>query len=627
MYQSSRVSASSLRQKPLNSLYSSLIATTALAALLVVGTFWLAARSESEDAWVHHTLAVRAQIDAVLILTQRADSNARGYLLTRSPVYLNNYQDARSMLPGSIDRLAALTLDNRYQQQAIARLRVLIQQKLDELRSMIETAPTGAAPIYSDPEGKAELKTIQDFRTLVDSMTAEEDRLLTIRKSNSETFDILLRAGAGASFLIICVVGILVGFVTRRSFTELAAARDRLLQSNRELLEQIELRETAEAQLRQAQKMEAIGQLTGGIAHDFNNMLGVISGSLDLIGRRLKKGDYAVGHFIEAASKAADRAAALTHRLLAFARQQPLAPEPLDANKMIINMSDLLRTTLGEHIKIETVSAAGLWRTKADAPQLENAILNIAINARDVMSEGGRLTIETGNAYLDEVYCKQHGELTPGQFVLIAITDTGMGMKPDVAARAFDPFFTTKPAGTGTGLGLSQVYGFVKQSRGHIKIYSELGTGTTVKIYLPRFVGDVVEAAETARPKIDLGDTGEVILLVEDDALMRQLTTDALRDLGYTVIDCEKASDALAVLERRNDILLLFTDVVMPEMNGRKLADEALRRRPDLKVLFTTGYTPNAVVHGGVLDAGVHFIAKPFTLEQLATKVRCSLDR
>jgi signal transduction histidine kinase len=471
------------------------------------------------------------------------------------------------------------------------------------------------------------LQAMQDFRERIDAMLAEENRLLSTREGKSATFSQLLRAGALASFLLICAAGALVAFATRRSILELGAARDRLLFANQELMEQIDLRESAENQLRQSQKMEAIGQLTGGIAHDFNNMLGVISGSLDLSLRRLKKNDFRIEAFLEAAQKGAERAAALTYRLLAFARQQPLSPEPLDCNKMIANMSELLRSTLGEHIAIETVSAGGLWRTKADALQLENAILNIAINARDAMKEGGRLTIETGNAYLDAAYCKQHSEVTPGQFVLIAVTDMGPGMKPETVARVFEPFFTTKAPGTGTGLGLSQVYGFVKQSRGHIKIYSELGTGTTVKIYLPRFMGDAEETPRTVAPLPTEATNGtETILVVEDDALMRRLTSEALRELGYHVIDCERAVDALTALDKNPEIKLLFTDVVMPEMNGKKLADEAVRRRPDLKVIFTTGYTPNAVVHGGVLDPGVNFLPKPFTVEQLATRVRSLLD-
>ena len=300
----------------------------------------------------------------------------------------------------------------------------------------------------------------------------------------------LLQGGVAIAFLMICVLGYLIARYTRVSLGEITAARDQLMTANAALLEQITRREHAEGQLRQSQKMQALGQLTGGIAHDFNNMLGVIMGSHDLIARRIKKGDFGIQRFLDAAANATERAAILTQRLLAFARQQPLAPQPIDANKMITGMSDLLSSTLGEQIRIETVTGAGLWIVNADAQQLESAILNVAINARDAMTDGGKLTIETANAYLDEAYCRQNPEAEPGQFAMIAITDTGTGMSSDVASRAFDPFFTTKPTGKGTGLGLSQVYGFVKQSRGHVKVYSELGAGTTVKIYLPRLAGD-----------------------------------------------------------------------------------------------------------------------------------------
>ncbi|HTV27547.1 MAG TPA: ATP-binding protein, partial [Xanthobacteraceae bacterium] len=338
------------------------------------------------------------------------------------------------------------------------------------------------------------------------------------------------------------------------------------------------------------------------------------------------KGDFGIQRFLDAAISAAERAATLTQRLLAFARQQPLEPQPIDANKMIVNMSDLLKSTLGENIQIETVPAAGLWTVNADAQQLESAILNIAINARDAMPEGGKLTIETANSYLDEAYCRQNPEIAPGEFVLVAVTDTGTGIPADVIARVFDPFFTTKPTGKGTGLGLSQVYGFVKQSKGHIKIYSEPNAGTTVKIYLPRIVGDANEIRTAAVKPMQTGDRSETILVVEDDPLMCKLTCDALAELGYTILQAASAAEALAILDQQSNIKLLFTDVVMPDVNGKKLAEEALRRRPDLKVLYTTGYTANAVVHGGVLDAGVQFITKPFTLDQLAAKVRTVLD-
>jgi signal transduction histidine kinase/CheY-like chemotaxis protein len=615
------------KSKSLASLYWSLVVTTTLAAALVASTFWLATRMHTENEWVRHTLAVRNQIAQLLILVQRAESSQRGYLLTGRDVYLQPYEGATSALPPALDEAAKLVADNPPQVQALERLRSLATDKLSELRTTIEDRKAGktdqALAIVNSDEGR---RLMDDIRRVAASMEAEENRLLAERQSAALESGVLLRTGAAIALFMICLVGALVGYFTRRSFTELATAHEMLVVKNRALVNEAQRREQIEGQLRQSQKMEAIGQLTGGIAHDFNNMLGVITGSLELMQRRIKKGDFGIERFMEAAVKATERAATLTHRLLAFARQQPLAPEPVDANKMIASMSDLLRSTLGEHIRIETVAAAGLWSTNADAHQLESAVLNIAINARDAMPDGGRLTIETANAYLDDAYCRANAEVEPGQFVLIAVSDTGCGMKPDVAARAFDPFFTTKPTGKGTGLGLSQVHGFVKQSRGHIKIYSEIGAGTTVKLYLPLLIDGTTEVKRTVPRPAKPGAANEVILVVEDDPLMRRLAADALRELGYTVLHTETAAAALDVLDKTPAIKLLFTDVVMPEVNGKKLADEALRRRPDLKVLFTTGYTPNAVVHGGVLDAGVHLLTKPFTIEQLATKVRAVLD-
>jgi len=613
---------------PLAKLYWSLLATTALAAALAVASFWLSARNQSENGWVRHTLEVRSQLAEVLNLVQGVETAQRGYLLTGRDPYLAPFESATEQLPTALDHAADLVSDNPQQRQALAQLRLLVTEKLKELRSTIDDRRAGnTAAALAMVETDAGLKIMTEIRKLIGAMEAEEVRLLQVRENSSAASRSLLNAGVASAFLLICVIGALISYFTRRSFAELANARDQLLMTNQKLRDQISQREEVESALRQAQKMEAIGQLTGGIAHDFNNMLGVIAGSLDLMRRRIRKGDFAVERFVEAASKATERAASLTNRLLAFARQQPLAPQPIDANKMIASMSDLLHSTLGEHIQIETVTAAGLWTTSADAHQLESAILNIAINARDAMPEGGKLTIETGNAYLDEAYCDQHAEVKPGQFVLIAISDNGTGMPPEVIARAFDPFFTTKEAGKGTGLGLSQVYGFIKQSSGHIKIYSESGAGTTVKIYLPRLVGEPKEVSRTLEMPPKAGDAGEVILVVEDDPLMRRHATEALTELGYTVLDCEGAADALAILDRTPDIKMLFTDVVMPVVNGRKLAEQCLRRRPHLKVLFTTGYTPNAVVHGGVLDPGVAFLGKPFTLEQLAAKVRAILDQ
>jgi PAS domain S-box-containing protein len=406
-----------------------------------------------------------------------------------------------------------------------------------------------------------------------------------------------------------------------RAFTETleAAVKDR----TRQLEAENEARRKTEELLRHSQKMEAIGQLTGGVAHDFNNMLAVIISGANLIERRLAKGED-VKRLLDGISDAAYRAAELTHRLLAFSRQLPLAPKVIDANQMVKSISQLLRQTLGEATVLETVLAGGLWRTHADAGQLENAILNLAINARDAMPDGGRVTIETLNCHLDADYVGNYPDLVAGQYVMIAVSDEGTGMSPQTMERAIDPFFTTKEVGKGTGLGLSQVYGFVKQSKGHLKLYSEIGHGTAVKIYLPRYYGAEQPADATAvvqlPERIDMWS--EAILVVEDEERIRQVTTEALRELGYTVFPAVSAKEALQILESRPEIGLLFTDIVMPDMNGRRLAEAALTSRPNLKVLYTTGYTRNAVLHNGVLDPDVNFIAKPFTLDQLSQKIR-----
>jgi signal transduction histidine kinase/CheY-like chemotaxis protein len=393
------------------------------------------------------------------------------------------------------------------------------------------------------------------------------------------------------------------------------------------VLEEVYERSKAEDQLRQIQKMEAVGQLTGGIAHDFNNMLAVVIGSLNLLQRRVAKGDTNIQRFVDAALDGAQRAATLTQRLLAFSRQQPLSPEVLNANRLVAGMSEMLARTLGETIQVETVLSAGLWQVRADPVQLENALINLSVNARDAMLGGGKLTIETSNAFVDEAFAREF-VLTPGQYVLIAVADTGTGMTPETMLKAFDPFYTTKGVGKGTGLGLSQVYGFVRQSGGHVKLYSEVDVGTSVKIYLPRHYGDVIEVE---RPKADLSlhraQPSEVILVVEDDERVRAISSDALKELGYGVIVAASPRQALEMLRGSEpQVSMMFTDVVMPEMSGRELADLAREIQPGLKVLYTTGYTRNAIVHNGILDPGTSLLTKPFTIEELATKVRRMLD-
>ncbi len=400
--------------------------------------------------------------------------------------------------------------------------------------------------------------------------------------------------------------------VTERLEAEAALARER------------EERERAEEILRQAEKMDVIGQLTGGIAHDFNNMLAVITGNLEILQLRLRSDDAKIRDPVRQAIEAADRSAELTQRLLAFSRRQPLEPKAIDANKLVSGMSNLLHRTLGEHMAIETVLAAGLWPVFADVNQLENALLNLAVNARDAMPNGGKLTIETGNVYLDEAYAAAHTEVSQGQYVMFAVTDTGIGMGQEIIEKAFEPFFTTKPAGHGTGLGLSQVYGFIKQSEGHIKIYSELGEGTTVKLYLPRFTGATVDTCEpTGMQPASAQPQSGTVLVVEDNELLSVSTAEMLQQHGFRVLSAADGAAALQVLAAEPDIRLLFTDVGLPGgLNGRQLADEAQRLRPDLKVLFTTGYARNAIIHQGRLDPGVELIVKPFSYAALVAKIR-----
>ena len=398
--------------------------------------------------------------------------------------------------------------------------------------------------------------------------------------------------------------------------------------------EEIAERMKAEDALRQAQKMEAIGQLTGGVAHDFNNLLTVIIGGLDNMARQLDAGtvardDARLRRALEMATLSAERAATLTARLLAFSRRQALNPEPLRADRLVRGLGELLQRSLGEHIRLELVGSPGLWPALADPNELEQALLNLAVNARDAMAAGGALTIETQNVFLDEAYLSTVPEpVSPGQYVLIAVSDTGHGMDRDTLSRVFEPFFTTKETGKGTGLGLSQVYGFVRQSGGHIRVYSELEQGTTAKLYLPRFHGEIAApVARTPPPDISLLRGTETVLLVEDDDGVRAYSSGVLRELGYNVIEASDASSGLAALSHHPQIDLLFTDVVLPGgLHGHKLAEEVRLQRPSVRVLFTSGYTRNAIVHNGRLDPGVQLITKPFTYEELAVRVRRVLD-
>jgi signal transduction histidine kinase/ActR/RegA family two-component response regulator len=389
----------------------------------------------------------------------------------------------------------------------------------------------------------------------------------------------------------------------------------------------ITARRRAEDQLRQAQKMEAIGQLTGGIAHDFNNLLTVVMGNIEIAQNALQASNpLRAQSKLEEARAGAERGAILTRRLLAYSRRQTLEPRPVNVNKIVANMSELIRSSIGR-LSLETVLAGELWDTIIDPNQLENALLNLAINARDAMPDGGKITLETANANLDAAYAAAHSEVSAGQYVLVAVSDGGEGMSPEAMERAFEPFFTTKGVGKGSGLGLSQVFGFIKQSKGHVKIYSEIGLGTTVKLYLPRFVVTPV-AGETIPSPAELphAQDHETILVVEDDVDVLAYMQESLEGLGYHVIAARDAQSALTSLATHPNIALLFTDVQLPELTGPSLAEEIERRRPGLPVLYTTAYPAMAVLHRGLLAREVRTITKPFVLAELAAAVRDAID-
>jgi signal transduction histidine kinase len=603
-------------------------------ALLLVGslilaadigaTFWVGTAERRCNETMNGAFETKTRLLRLLSLLQDAETGQRGYLLTRDESYLEPYDQATREISGEFSGLRSNFVTELKQVQNIDLLKSIIDAKFAELGTTIElkraAKDSEALSLVRSGEGKA---LMDRGREIVAAMMAEQENAIIDSRADLRWRSLWFRIGIISSIVLFLAFAALNLFYAFRRAIDLVVSRDALASANEQLVNAALAREKLEGQLRHAQKMEAIGQLTGGLAHDFNNMLSVVISSMELLKRRLSRGDKNVDTFIDSALDAAHHAAKLTHRLLAFARRQPLSPTPIDANKFVANISDILRRTLGEHIELETILNAKLWLTHVDTSELESAILNLAVNARDAMTEGGRLTIETANCQLDDTYGDAAG-IPAGQYVMIAVTDTGYGMSEDAISQAFEPFFTTKGVGKGTGLGLSQVYGFVKQSGGHAKLYSELGIGTTVKLYLPRYFGDIKADAVTnvSAQRPARVESNETILVVEDEERTRLITVASLRELGYTVLHADGAMAALRIIDAHAEISLLFTDIVMPEINGRNLADEAQKRRPDLKVLFTTGYTRNAIVHNGVLDPDVQLISKPFSLEQLARKLR-----
>lgn len=604
-------------------------------AILAFASF-VTARTEQQrrasGAWVRHTLVVETALYRLDGAIRRAESEERGYIITRDPAYLRPKDEIAAQLEKGLAEVAALVGDNPEQVERLSKLRPLLQERLVQLQHKIDVMRAGdfdaAAEIVRTGQGKALTDRID---VLVAEMIAQEDALHHRRDQEMSEATDTLQTAIGSLIVLIAGVAILAVLLAERQLNALRKSSENLKLAYNELIAESTKRGSLEAQLRQSQKLEALGHLAGGIAHDFNNMLGVIVSSLNILRRKLRRNEGGLDSLIDSAMDGADRAAALVRRLLAFSRIQPLDPQPLDVNSLVNGMSAILHRTLGAHIHLETVLAPDLWPTKVDANELESAILNLAVNARDAMPTGGQLTIETQNTELDAYYANENPTATPGEYVLIAISDTGVGMPPDVAAKAFDPFFTTKPIGKGTGLGLSQAHGFATQSGGHIKIYSEIGRGSCLKLYLPRYLKESEAGEPPPQPppseeEFPRGRPGEIVLIVEDDENARRATAQGVRELGYTVLEAESGKEAIRLLRARADIALMITDVVMPEMDGARLAREAVFRRHALHVMFITGYSQHAIARDGMLDPDVNLLTKPFSLAQLAKKIREVLD-
>lgn len=573
---------------------------------------WVVWEYHRTVAWVNHSFDVQQSILNVSAKAHEAEAAGRGFLITGSDAYLAHFPTLEAKLATAVARLSELTTDNAGQQRAIVSLTEAINVRFVEMSRLIDARRVeGGQPQLLATRMTVGLTAMESVRAIIDQMSAIESNLHRSRVASVQS--VIFLGGLASSFGLLIVLASMVAW-----------SWDNRREANA-LLATIAERQQNESQIRQMQKIEAVGQLTGGLAHDFNNMLAVIISGLALAQKRLAAGDKNVDRFISAAMDGATRAASLTNRLMTFSRQLPLAPQPIDANRLVSGMLELMQRTLGELIQIKTLLRGGLWTTNADEGQLENAILNLAVNARDAMQGGGKLIIETANFQADAAFARQN-DIPVGDYVLIAVTDTGSGMTPDVAAKAFDPFYTTKGVGKGTGLGLSQVYGFIKQSGGQIRIYSEPDHGTTVKMYLPRLANaSAVTSTSIDRDVIWSNDHAQnarnIVLVVEDDNRVREMSVASLRELGFTVIHANSAKDGLNSLDAHPETTVLFTDIVMPEIDGRQLAGEALRRRPNLKVLYTTGFSGDAIKESERLDPGLHLITKPFTLTQLDAKM------
>ncbi|GLI93371.1 CHASE3 domain-containing protein [Methylocystis echinoides] len=592
----------------------------AITAFLLLGTIGTETAQRHAAAWVRRTIAVESKLDRLEALLRAAESGERGFLLTGDEAYLAPLEKLKAKMDAVIGDLRDLLGDSAQQREALEKVAPLAKERIDVLEDRVQTMKEGQAKDAVAKVRSGRGKRLMDrINLLLDQMRQEEARVFHEREQAYLATSEVKEIAYGFLFLAIAGSGLYTLFKSQKQLRDLKQAYE-------QVVEQSGLRLQAEAQLRQSQKLEALGHLAGGIAHDFNNQLAVIVASLNIL-RRRAEGVPGCEELCRSAEGSADRAARLVRRLLAFSREQPLDPKAVDPNELIEGLSQILKRTLGASVEIETHLADGLWRTYIDGHELENALLNLAVNARDAMPQGGRLIISTENAVIDARYRAKHPDVEPGQYVLISVTDTGEGMTPLVAARAFDPFFTTKPVGKGTGLGLSQVHGFVKQSNGHLKIYSEPGRGTSVKLLFPRFLGEVSSTKETdaAASSLLLGKPEDALLIVDDDESARRMTALAARELGYTTFEAEDGPSALSTLRAHPEINLLITDVVMPGMDGAKLSREAVFRRHNLQVLYVTGY-PRSFLLGRDLRRSARVLSKPFTLVEFAQAVRSAFD-
>ncbi len=613
------------RQMTENPLFSGFILLFLAGFITLMATQW----RFSTGSTIAAAQQVRHETADLKLLLSETETRQRGFMLSGNEADLVPFEASRRQVFIAYNKLDQTVSGDPHQAARVRELRKAIESRLADLMAITRYARLGEhTQAMALLRGQGGQSSMDDARRILDAMQAVEIEHITQLQATLELTGWLMRIGLIASLMLAAFMAAQTQRRSESQLRDMAQANADLEDAYASLQRETESRMVTEQALRQAQKMEALGSLTGGISHDFNNMLAIVIGSLDMLSRRMgPDAEPRLTRLIDNAMSGANRAADLTQRLLSFARKQPLEPQSLDAGQLVQGMFELLRRTLGEMVELKTTLAPTLWRTRADPGQLENAIVNLAINARDAMPGGGLLTIAVDNCLIDPT---DDTNVPSGSYVRLRVTDTGMGMSSDIITRAFDPFFTTKGVGKGTGLGLSQVYGFVTQSGGHIEIASQPGSGTTIAIHLPRDteISSQTEDAAVSTVEADLPHSAgnEVLLVVEDEEQVRLMSCEALRELGYTVLSAANGAEALRLAAHQPQLDMLFTDIVMPGMTGSQLAQKMRQARPGLRVLYVTGYAADSTALDDPAGASVAFLTKPFTHSQLAQKVRQVLD-